>query len=235
MPDGALLIDRLREVHLGLVQAGLRDRLTLLASGGIIAAEHVPKTIILGADAVMVDLPLFVALECNLCGECLQGRACPRHLEKVDPEWGATRVINLMLSWRDQFLEILGAMGLRDVRRLRGETGRAIFADAARKDFKKRLSLGASPAGDAGRGAPSGAQRSEHPTGWPKAGPAGTKTPSSLSRFGNGLSSFNVIVDRAKCTDCGLCVPACPQGVFSRADGKLKLDEPRHHLCTGTP
>jgi hypothetical protein len=30
-------------------------------------------------------------------------------------------------SWRDQMLEILGAMGIREVRRLRGETGRAMF------------------------------------------------------------------------------------------------------------
>jgi len=33
----------------------------------------------------------------------------------------------LIASWRDQLLEILGAMGLREVRRLRGELGRAMF------------------------------------------------------------------------------------------------------------
>jgi glutamate synthase domain-containing protein 2/Pyruvate/2-oxoacid:ferredoxin oxidoreductase delta subunit len=236
MPDGASLLSRLRETHLGLVEAGLRDRVTLLASGGIIAAEHVPKTIILGADAVIVDLPLLVALECNLCGECRKGRACPRCLENVDPQWGAARIINLMLAWRDQLLEILGAMGLRDVRRLRGETGRAIFADAARQDFQKRLSVsaGGGPAGDAGQGPRRAHSDSEHPPGWPAAGPAGN-TASNLSRFADGLASFDVLIDRTKCTDCGLCVEACPQGVFSRRDGKLKLDEPRHHLCTGTP
>ena len=30
-------------------------------------------------------------------------------------------------AWRDQLLEILGAMGLREVRRLRGEMGRAML------------------------------------------------------------------------------------------------------------
>jgi hypothetical protein len=29
-------------------------------------------------------------------------------------------------SWRDQLLEILGAMGIREVRRLRGEFGRSM-------------------------------------------------------------------------------------------------------------
>ena len=33
----------------------------------------------------------------------------------------------LFRSWRDQLLEVLGAMGLREVRRLRGEMGRAMF------------------------------------------------------------------------------------------------------------
>ena len=228
MPDGVALLERLREVHLGLVEAGLRDRVTLLASGGIIAAEHVPKTIILGADAVIVDLPLLVALECNLCGACREGGACPRHLEKVDPEWGAARIINLMLAWRDQLLEILGAMGLRDVRRLRGETGRAIFADTARKDFRKRLETAPTTA----KALPEGRQGVGTPVPTP---PSQGSPDSRLSRFADGLAAFDVLIDRARCTDCGLCVGACPQEVFSRHDGKLKLDEPRHHLCTGTP
>jgi hypothetical protein len=37
-------------------------------------------------------------------------------------------LVNLTASWRDQILEILGAMGLREVRRMRGETGRCMFA-----------------------------------------------------------------------------------------------------------
>jgi glutamate synthase domain-containing protein 2 len=44
---------------------------------------------------------------------------------KVD--WGVRRITNLLASWRDQLLEVLGAMGLREVRRLRGEIGRAMF------------------------------------------------------------------------------------------------------------
>ena len=42
-------------------------------------------------------------------------------------EWGAQRIKNLSAAWRDQLLEILGAMGLREVRRMRGEMGRALF------------------------------------------------------------------------------------------------------------
>jgi hypothetical protein len=48
-------------------------------------------------------------------------------LDSVDPVWGAGRIRNLMAGWHNQLLEILGAMGIREVRRLRGEMGRAMF------------------------------------------------------------------------------------------------------------
>ena len=37
------------------------------------------------------------------------------------------RMINLMSAWHSQILEMMGAMGIREARRLRGESGRAIF------------------------------------------------------------------------------------------------------------
>ncbi|MBI4280554.1 MAG: hypothetical protein HY660_19045, partial [Armatimonadetes bacterium] len=41
-----------------------------------------------------------------------------------------------MNAWRDQLLECLGAMGMREVRRLRGETGRAIFHAREEESFR---------------------------------------------------------------------------------------------------
>ena len=60
--DGVRMLDCLKDSHQRLVEEGVRDRVTLLASGGVAAAEHVPKTIILGADAVVVDVPLLIAM-----------------------------------------------------------------------------------------------------------------------------------------------------------------------------
>ena len=62
--------DVLREVHRALVKDGIRDQVTLVASGGIAQAEHMAKAIICGADLVAIDIPLLLALECRLCGEC---------------------------------------------------------------------------------------------------------------------------------------------------------------------
>lgn len=119
--------DALREVHRALVKEGTRDLVTIIASGGIAQAEHVAKAIICGADLVAIDLPLMIALECRLCGECDRGERCPIELETVDEDFGIQRIVNMMGAWQNQLLELLGAMGIREVRRLRGETGRCMF------------------------------------------------------------------------------------------------------------
>jgi hypothetical protein len=119
--------DLVREVHLNLVEKSIRDEVTLLVSGGIAMAEHVAKVIICGADGVAIDLPVLIALECRLCKKCQKGLPCPVEVENIEPEWAMQRIMNLVGAWRSQLIEVLGAMGIREVRRLRGETGRAMF------------------------------------------------------------------------------------------------------------
>ena len=34
---------------------------------------------------------------------------------------------NLIAAWHDQLIEVMGAMGMREARRLRGDVGRAMF------------------------------------------------------------------------------------------------------------
>ncbi len=131
--------DVLRDTHTTLVRQGIRDEVTLVASGGIAAAEHVTKAIICGADLVAIDVPLMLALECRLCGECERGQLCPIALEKIDAEFGVRRIVNLMSAWHSQLLEMLGAMGIREVRRLRGETGRCMFFEDLERDTFGRL------------------------------------------------------------------------------------------------
>ncbi len=129
------LKDLVRRCHLKLVADRLRDAVTLLVSGGIALAEHVAKIIIAGADGVMADLSLLLALECRLCPECPGGpdkknqQPCPIDLGSLSVPRGAQRMVNLLGAWNNQLLEVLGAMGMREVRRLRGEVGRAMFKD----------------------------------------------------------------------------------------------------------
>ena len=90
-------------------------------------AEHVAKAILCGADAVFVDFPILIALECRMCRRCRDGLSCPVEIETASPGWVAARVTNLLGAWHNQLLEVMGAMGIRDARRLRGEVGRAMF------------------------------------------------------------------------------------------------------------
>ena len=128
--DGRFVSTLIQEAHKTFVKAGIREEVTLLGSGGIVAAEHVPKAIIMGLDAVVLDTPLLVAMQASFDGEFTNHNSANCQLpSRLTPAWGAQRLQNLMAAWRDQLLEILGAMGLREVRRLRGETGRAMFQE----------------------------------------------------------------------------------------------------------
>lgn len=128
--------DVMRDIHLHLVAESIRDEVTLIVSGGIAMAEHLPKAIICGADGAAIDLPLLISLECRMCKRCTQGKSCPVEIDKMDPEFGAQRIVNLMSAWWSQLIEVMGAMGIRDVRRVRGEAGRAMFfEDLERETF----------------------------------------------------------------------------------------------------
>ncbi len=131
---GRFAMDLILEAHRRLVEAGVREEVTLVGGGGIILAEHVPKAIICGLDAVTLDVALAVALQARFDGECHDRETTSLSFPRMSVDWGVQRVKNLSAAWRDQLLEILGAMGLREVRRLRGEIGRALFQRALERE-----------------------------------------------------------------------------------------------------
>jgi len=142
VPHPRYLKDTLREIHTRLVTAGLRDEVTLIAAGGIALPEHMAKAIICGADLVAVDTPLLIALGCRLCGRTHPNRKtggpihedCPADIDSSQSAYAVQRMVNLMGAWHSQLIEVLGAMGIREVRRLRGEVGRAIFMEDIEKE-----------------------------------------------------------------------------------------------------
>nr|MBN1228733.1 hypothetical protein [Anaerolineae bacterium] len=100
--SGAFIFDLIRAAHLSLVEQGLRDRVTLLGSGGICAAEHVPKAIIAGLDAVALDTPLLVAIQGRFEGEFVNADSRLILPRPLPPGWAAGRITNLVAAWRDQ-------------------------------------------------------------------------------------------------------------------------------------
>jgi ferredoxin len=139
----ALAKDIIRTMHLKLVEDKIRDEVTIIFSGGIAMAEHVPKAMICGADLTAIDIPLLIALGARLYEEPEKILVFPEGLEKISTRTVTHRIVNLMGAWHSQLLEVMGAMGIREARRLRGETGRAIFFEEIDNDtfgklFKKR-------------------------------------------------------------------------------------------------
>jgi hypothetical protein len=128
--------DIVREIHGILIKNETRDEITLIAGGGIGLSEHVAKALICGADLVSIDIPLLIAIECRLCDSCKPGDYCPAKLDaEIDPKYAAGRMTNLMGAWHWQMVELMGAMGMREARRLRGDVGRAMFKDELEEEI----------------------------------------------------------------------------------------------------
>jgi glutamate synthase domain-containing protein 2 len=116
------------KVHEYLSSEGVRDQITLMASGGIRTADDVAKAIALGADGCVIGTAEAVAVGCTHCGNCERGRGCqvgitttdPELSQLIDPEWGEKRIVNLFSAWSKRLRMILAEFGLGSVRELRG-------------------------------------------------------------------------------------------------------------------
>jgi glutamate synthase domain-containing protein 2 len=125
------------KVHKFLCAEGIRDKITLIASGGIRTAYDALKAIALGADGVVIGTAEMVALGCVRCACCESGRGCPRGIASTDAElinlmsleWATQRLINLQNAWHEQMVDVLGRLGMKSIRDLRGQTNVLCYID----------------------------------------------------------------------------------------------------------
>ncbi|HTY61476.1 MAG TPA: glutamate synthase-related protein [Acidobacteriota bacterium] len=118
------------KVHKFLCAEGIREKITLIASGGIRTAYDALKAIALGADGVVIGTAEMVALGCVRCACCESGRGCPRGIASTDPElielmgldWATQRLINMQNAWHEQMVDVLRKLGMSSIRELRGRT-----------------------------------------------------------------------------------------------------------------
>jgi len=116
--------------HRFLEKEGIRDQVTLIASGGIRTPHDVLKAIMLGADGCVIGTAELVAVDCVRCGNCESGRGCPLGIATTDTElaplieaeWGAQRIVNMYAAWRQEWVRLMQQLGVRSVRALRGRT-----------------------------------------------------------------------------------------------------------------
>jgi glutamate synthase domain-containing protein 2 len=110
---------------------GIRNEVSLIASGGIRESADVVKSIILGADAVYIGTAALVSLGCRVCGNCYRG-LCPWGIAtqredlvaRLDPETGSRQAANLIQAWTHELSELMGAAGINSIESLRGNRDR---------------------------------------------------------------------------------------------------------------
>ncbi len=114
-----------------LIEEGLRNRVSLCASGSIRSSADMIKSIALGADVASVCTAALVAMGCKVCqschlGICAWGIATQEDelAARLDPDVGAQRLVRLFRAWKEELREMLGAMGIDSVESLVGNRDR---------------------------------------------------------------------------------------------------------------
>jgi glutamate synthase domain-containing protein 2 len=110
---------------------GIRNEVSIIASGGIRESADIAKIICLGADAVYIGTSALVAMGCRVCGTCNRGICAwgiatqrPELTKRLDPETNAAQVANLIHAWTDEIAELMGAAGINSIESLRGNRDR---------------------------------------------------------------------------------------------------------------
>ncbi|MEM2093443.1 MAG: glutamate synthase-related protein [Candidatus Bathyarchaeia archaeon] len=106
---------------------GIRNEVSIVASGSVKSSADVVKAVALGADAVYIGTAALVAMGCTLCKRCYTGK-CPWGIattnheisKRLNPEEASRRLINLLKAWSIEIREMLGGMGINSIESLRG-------------------------------------------------------------------------------------------------------------------
>ena len=131
---------------------GIRNKVSIIASGGIKSSAEVVKAIALGADAVYIATAALIAMGCTVCQKCFTGK-CPWGIattdpwisKRINPEIASKRLVNFLRGWSIEIKEMMGGMGINAIESIRGN--REHLRGVGLTDTELRI-LGVKMAGD---------------------------------------------------------------------------------------
>ncbi len=117
----------LASVDQRLRDEGVRDHVSLVVGGSIRSSADIVKAIALGADSVYIASAALIALGCHLCRSCHAGKCnwgiatqVPELVNRLNPDLGYQRLVQLMTAWRHEIKEMMGGMGINSIESLKG-------------------------------------------------------------------------------------------------------------------
>jgi len=117
----------LASVDKRLREEGIRNEVSLVASGTIRSSADVIKALALGADAVYISTSALIALGCHLCRSCHLGKCnwgiatqIKSLSDRLDPKEGCENLVNLINAWKREIKEMMGGMGINSIEALKG-------------------------------------------------------------------------------------------------------------------
>ncbi|RMG60271.1 MAG: glutamate synthase [Deltaproteobacteria bacterium] len=102
---------------LALREAGLRDRVSLIAEGGVKDGFEAMLVLLAGADFVGIGMAQFIPLGCTLCerchtDQCAWGITTRRYGHRIDPFVGAKRIVEMNRAWLTEMEGLAAGLGM---------------------------------------------------------------------------------------------------------------------------
>ncbi|OUJ19357.1 Glutamate synthase domain 2 and ferredoxin domain [Methanonatronarchaeum thermophilum] len=135
---GIPTLPAIAEAATALKQNGYKQKVSLIAGGGITNGADITKALALGADACYIGTAAMIAIGCNQCNNCHTGK-CPKGIttqnpktrKKLNPKTAGEKLTNYLNTITDEVIALTQQAGNTDINKLEKNTLRALTTEAA--------------------------------------------------------------------------------------------------------